>query len=75
MFGKLASVCIAAAGAAAISAGSAWAQAGPFGDIARLVGEWRVAPEAGGPAFAVQRFVWGPNQSYIWQETDIFAHS
>ena len=31
-----------------------------------LVGEWNVAPAAGGPPAAVTRFRWGPNQSYLW---------
>jgi len=31
-----------------------------------LIGEWSVAPTAGGPSAAVARFRWGPNESYIW---------
>jgi len=31
-----------------------------------LIGEWDVAPEAGGPAFGRATLRWGPNRSYIW---------
>lgn len=38
----------------------------PYMPYAFLIGEWDVAPEAGGPPAAVARFRWGPNRSYIW---------
>ncbi len=31
-----------------------------------LIGDWDVSAASGGPAFAIERFRWGPNKSYIW---------
>jgi hypothetical protein len=31
-----------------------------------LIGTWDVVPQGSGAPVAVQRFTWGPNQSYIW---------
>ena len=38
----------------------------PYAPYEKLIGEWDVAPESGGPAAAGAVFRWGPNHSYIW---------
>jgi hypothetical protein len=42
--------------------------ASPYGAMSFLIGEWDTS-DASGRAFAVQRFRWGANQSYIWFAT------
>jgi hypothetical protein len=42
--------------------------ANPYGAMAFLIGEWNTT-RADGQVFVVQRFRWGPNQSYIWYAT------
>lgn len=44
---------------------------GPFAPYRFLIGEWDLAPEAGGPAAGIVRFRWGPNESYIWYATSL----
>ena len=42
------------------------AEKNPYGAYSFLIGEWNVAPEAGGAPLGVMRFKWGPNRSYVW---------
>jgi len=42
--------------------------ANPYGAMSFLIGEWDTAG-ADGQVFVVQRFRWGPNQSYVWYAT------
>jgi len=46
----------------------------PYAPYRFLIGEWDVAPEAGGPAMGVARFRWGPNQSYIWLSMSLLSN-
>ena len=39
-----------------------------YGPYKFLIGEWNVGAE-GGPPMVIERFKWGPNQSYIWFST------
>jgi hypothetical protein len=49
------------------------AVANPYGSLSFLIGEWdTTGPD--GQIFAVQRFRWGPNQSYIWYATSTLAN-
>ena len=47
------------------------AEQGPYAPYAFLIGEWLVAPEAGGPAGTVVRFRWGPGHSYMWYSASL----
>ena len=42
--------------------------ANPYGALSFLIGEWDTT-RADGQVFVVQRFRWGPNQSYVWYAT------
>lgn len=37
-----------------------------YAPYAFLIGTWDVMPQGGGTPVAVQRFTWGPNESYMW---------
>lgn len=63
--GMMVLLVLAVAAPATAAPGAAPSVTGPFAPYAFLVGEWNVSP-AGAPAMAVARFVWGPNQSYLW---------
>jgi hypothetical protein len=63
-------VLLACSGATVAAAPAAASPAGPYQPYEFLVGEWDVAP-AGGPAFGVVRFRWGPNQSYLWYSVSL----
>ena len=47
------------------------AERDPYAPYAFLIGEWVVAPEAGGPAGTVVRFRWGPGRSYMWYSASL----
>jgi hypothetical protein len=47
---------------------------GPFASYRFLIGEWNLAPEAGGPVAGIVRFRWGPHESYIWYATSLLMH-
>ena len=51
--------------------GTEGAERGPYAPYAFLIGEWLVAPEAGGPAGTVVRFRWGPGHSYMWYSASL----
>jgi len=42
-----------------------------FGPFAFLIGEWDVKATDDGPAAAIIRVRWGPNQSYIWYTSSL----
>jgi hypothetical protein len=69
----LAGAFLALAAPAQSAAPAAVSASSPYAPYAFLIGAWDVAPE-NGPAFAVTRFTWGPNQSYIWFSTSLLEN-
>ena len=58
---------------AAATAPAVAPSASPYAPYAFLVGQWDVAPEAGGPPLGGALFRWGPKESYIWWTETIAA--
>ena len=58
--------------AAGWAVGAPASQPAFYAPYAFLIGEWDVAAE-GGPPFAVARFRWGPNETYIWHSMSMIA--
>ena len=48
------------------SAAASISTGGVYSKYEALIGTWDVTAPDGGHSFAVQRFTWGPNHSYIW---------
>lgn len=46
----------------------------PYAALAPLIGDWNVGPADAAPAF-VERFSWGPGQSYIWVKVTLIRPS
>ena len=47
---------------------------GPYAPYRFLIGQWDIAPEAGGPPLARALFRWGPGQSYIWYSGSLLVN-
>ena len=66
-------VCICFAAICAPVASAQAPRTSVYAGYESLIGEWEVTPAAGGAPVAIERFSWGPGNSYIWFAVSVAA--